>query len=443
MTKPELLLVSAWVLLAVTAASPVAAQVVPAPPTPAPATTLSAPSKPTAATAPAAAPASPAAVDAGPSPFQLNLLYTGELWNNAQGGIRQGTTYMYNADAQLSVDTDLAFGWTGGRFVLEGFYQSHNSVSSSYVNGADWQSSIDSGGVAMFRLYQVYYDQTIGSTDIRFGIYDLETEFSVTKPMQLFLGKSLTWNTALDEAGTAPQSGVIGPGNFPYTPLALRIRETINNHWSIQAVIADGAADNPNNPAQNAVLFSSQYGALGIAEVDYTPVPFTKLMAGIWGLTSKLPTNNQFNADGSPREIYGEEGLYFGGTTRLYAGQGRRGLDGFFTVGYSSPESTNVNQSFNTGLVYTGLFAARPFDKVGISVAENANPNSYRQAQIALGDAVTRYETNFEVTYRAKINSWLTVQPDIQYIIHPGYDPTVKNDLLIGLHFEIGHFFDL
>ncbi len=301
-------------------------------------------------------------------------------------------------------------------------------MSNDYVNGADWQSSIDSGGVAMYRLYHVYYDQTIGSTDIRFGIYDLETDFSVTRPMMLFRGKSLPWNTALDEAGTAPLSGAIGPGNYPYTPLALRIREKLDSQWSIQAVVADGAADNPNHQAQNGIFFSSNYGVWGIAEVDYTPVAYTKIMAGVWGLTSKLPTNNLTNADGSPRQIYGEEGAYFGGTTQLYSGQGRRGLDGFVTGGFSTPASTNVNLSLNTGLVYTGFFDGRAADKIGISIAEDANPASYRQAQTVLGYGVEHYETTFEVTYRAKITNWLTLHPDIQYIIQPGYDPTGKND---------------
>jgi porin len=448
MQKLNPLRVAAWVLFAATVATPVVAQVAATPSMltagSTVAKTIPDPSTPIAATQAATAPAPAAGDAAGPSPYQLNLLYTGELWNNAQGGIRQGTTYMYNADARLSVDTDRAFGWTGGRFVLEGFYQSQNSISNGYVNGADWASPIDTGGVAMYRLYQAYYEQTIGNTDILFGIYDLETDFSVTKPMMLFLSKNFTWNTALDEAGTAPQSGVIGPGNYPYTPLALRIRERINHDWSIQAVIADGAADNPTHQAQNGVFFSSKYGALRIGEVDYTPIAYTKIMAGIWELTSKIPTNNLTNFDGSPRDTYGEQGIYVGGATRLYyAGQGRRGLDGFFTLGFSTPKSTNVSQSFNTGFVYTGFFDGHPLDKMGISVAENANPDSYRQAQIASGNGVDRYETTFEITYRAKINSWLTMQPDIQYIVHPGYDPAVKNDFLIGLHFEIGHFFEL
>ncbi|MBV8060022.1 MAG: carbohydrate porin [Alphaproteobacteria bacterium] len=47
------------------------------------------------------------------------------------------------------------------------------------------------------------------------------------------------------------------------------------------------------------------------------------------------------------------------------------------------------------------------------------------------------------MTYRAPITSWLTVQPDVQYWIHPNVTPTQDNDLIVGVHFEIGHLFDL
>jgi porin len=74
----------------------------------------------------------------------------------------------------------------------------------------------------------------------------------------------------------------------------------------------------------------------------------------------------------------------------------------------------------------------------------NGNPASYRRAVLAVsGINIGNYEPSLELTYRAKICSWLTVQPDMQYIVHPSYDPTLKNDFVIGLHFEIGHLFNL
>jgi carbohydrate-selective porin OprB len=52
-------------------------------------------------------------------------------------------------------------------------------------------------------------------------------------------------------------------------------------------------------------------------------------------------------------------------------------------------------------------------------------------------------ETSFEVTYRAKINDYLTVQPNVQYVVHPAYafSSTTKDALVVGLHFEFGKVF--
>ena len=385
------------------------------------------------------------AQDPAPSSgVSLNLLYTGELWRNAQGGLRRGNAYMQNVDAQLRVDAGTALGWQGGSFLFEGFYETKSSLGSHYVGSVDQQSPIDAAWKSdIFRVYQFYYEQDFGSTDVLFGIYDLETEFSSTKPMSLFLSKNLTWNTALDQSGTMPQNGSIGPGNYPYTPLAVRVRQQLAPGYSVQVVLANAASDNPRRQTSNDVVISPKYGALGMVEFDYTPKSTTKVMVGLWGLTSRLPVNGQFQANGAPRTVAGQQGGYIGGATRLYTQAGKRGLDGFLTLGLSSEQSTNTSQSINGGFVYTGLFDARPNDKAGISFNINTAPASYRRAQIALGNGFHNNEASFEVTYRAKITDWLTVQPDVQYITNPGYAPKAKDDLVFGLHVEIGHLFDL
>src|ERR1700712_551539 len=68
------------------------------------------------------------AASGGPSPITLRLQYTGEIADNAVGGLHNGATYLNNILAQLHVDTGKALGWTGGSFVLEGFYQNANSL---------------------------------------------------------------------------------------------------------------------------------------------------------------------------------------------------------------------------------------------------------------------------------------------------------------------------
>jgi porin len=376
------------------------------------------------------------------SPYKLGMLYTGEEWYNARGGLRAGNSYMNNIDLRLSTDLDKAYGWKGGKFIAEGWYENAPSTGVQYVGSLDQPSPIDAAWTTdIWRLYQLFYDQKIGKADILLGLLDLETEFSRTKPMYFFLTKNLTWNTALDQSGTMPENGAVGPGNYPYTPLTARFKYEFTPEVTFKLAIADGVSDNPNNQAMNGFYFSTDYGAMGISELDYHPDKFTKIMAGGWYLTSKLPRNLTYNEQDY---IWGQGGFYVGAASRIYEQTEEKGLDAFVTFGYSTPDSTNVTESLNGGLLYTGLLDIRPKDRIGVAFNINLPPGSYKQARILSGaDSVDNYETTFEVVYYARITDWLTVQPDFQYTINPNYDPTLQNSALFGIHFELSNNFNI
>ena len=373
------------------------------------------------------------------SPYQLKLQYTGEAWDNAEGGTRRGDLYMQQIYSDLRVDTGKAFGWTGGKFDIEGFYAGSRSIGG-YVGAVQDPSYIDTDGTQMIRLYQAYYDQSLGDTDLLFGVYDLETEFGNTQAMSIFFNGAYAWTSTLDASG---MQGLNGPSTYPNTSLAFRARQKIADDWSVQAAVLDGMADNAQKPENTDFQFNGKFGALAIGEVDYTPAPRTQIMAGYWDYTGKFTTQNEFNPNGSARQVYGSDGGYIGASTRLYTIEGKRGLDGFANIGIADPTVNEVDRSFNAGLSFTGLLEARPADKFGLAMGIVGAGGAYRNAQIAQGSSVDNYETNFELTYRAPINKWLTVQPDVEYWVHPNFDPTLKNDLLIGVHFEVGHWFGL
>jgi porin len=415
---------------------PVLADDVPAPPDTAPASAAFVDAAP-ANTAPGPQLRSQTAANNGPSPITLRLQYTGEEGFNTIGGMHDGATYMNQILGQLHVDTDKAFGWTGGSFVLEAFYANADSLDSQYVGAAQDPSLIDTSGAAEFRLYQAYYKQDIGNTNVLVGIYDLETEFGITRPMDVFFNGAYAWTTTLD------QSGVNGPSTYPSTSLAIRIREKFSDQWSVQAAVLDGVPDSAKYQAINAVNINATAGALLIEEVDYTPTRATKIMAGYWDYTGKFTELNQTGTMGLQRQVFGSAGGYIGGATRLYSQTARRGLDGFVNIGFGNASTQQIDRSLNIGFTYTGLLDARPFDRLGFAVGIARAGNAYKEMQIASGSGVETYETNFELTYRAPINRWLTIQPDVQYWINPNMDPALKNDLLFLLHFEISHVFDL
>jgi porin len=371
------------------------------------------------------------------SPVTIRLEYTGEISDNAAGGLRDGASYMNNVLAQLHLDAAQVFGWTGGSFVAEGFYENATSLDTQYVGAIQDPSVIDTSGVAVFRVYQAYYKQNFGDTNVLLGIYDAQTEFGSTKPMDIFFNGAYAWTTTLD------QSGLNGPSSYPSTSFGLRVRQKFGPYWRIQAAVLDGEPDSAKDPRATAVNFNKTNGALLIGEVDYLPSRTAKIMAGFWDYTGAFPAIDETATNGLPRQVFGSAGGYVGGATRLYSLSPHRGLDVFATFGFADGTRQIVDRSLNAGLTFTGPFDDRPNDKFGIAVGTAHAGDAYRHAQIASNDPVNSYETNFEMTYRAQINGWLTIQPDVQYWIDPDVDPALKNDLLIMIHFEISHAFNL
>ena len=375
----------------------------------------------------------PAVADTGPSPYQLKLQYAGEAWDNA-GGYHNGTVYMQNVDAQLRVNTDKAFGWTGGKALFEGYYGSSRSLGNNYVGtNLDSPSPIDTYGNTRFSLYQAYYDQNFGDTDLLLGVWDPQSEFANTDAQNLFLNRSFTWNAALDLSG----GSLLYAGNFPWTTVAFRARQALDDKWTIQGAVLNGMPGNPKDLGVNDYQFKGRFGAIGLAEINYVPKARTKFYVGYWGYTGKQTAYNQ------DRQIYGSDGGYIGGSTRFYTQEGKRGLDGFFNIGVADSIVNEVNRSLNVGVTYTGLFDARPNDKAGFAVNVNGASDPYRKDLTAQGGNPAMYETHYELTYHAKVNDWLKVQPDIQYISHPNLVTDLKNDFVFGVHFEIGHWFEL
>jgi porin len=389
-----------------------------------------------------AAPAAPAppAIAAASNPFDLGVTYVGEIWDN-NGGLKTGTNYIYGVDANLTIDAQKLFGLQGGKFYIEGFYVGGKSQDLDYTSALAAPSPLDAyGSMNLAKLYQLYYEQPFGATDILVGKYDLQQQFGTTAPMSLFGDKAQIINDALAAEGYAV--GLNGPSEYPNTAVGLRVKQTFNNQWSVSVGLLDGEADSPVGRNATDVEIKNVYGALGIGEVDYTPDKYTKLMAGVWGETGQLDKMGQYTPTFAPVQTWGEAGGYVGGATRLYTIEGSRGVDGFFNIGVAPGDTNIVSGSVEGGLTFTGLIGARPKDQLGVAVAVTQPGSGFRALELLGGTHLATYETDYEATYRAKITDWLVLQPEADYIVHPSIGGAIgggplKNAFVFGLHFEL------
>ena len=90
----------------------------------------------------------PPAIEAAkkqPPAVDLAAVYTGELWRNERGGIRQGWRYLDNLDVTLTIDADRAFGWHGATLFIYGLYNNGRAFSGDLVGDEQIVSNIETG----------------------------------------------------------------------------------------------------------------------------------------------------------------------------------------------------------------------------------------------------------------------------------------------------------
>ena len=362
---------------------------------------------------------SPGEIDEEQAPFIIDVTYTADLWRAASGGLKQGTRYLDNLDIVAEADMERLVGWKGALIHVYGLYNNGKSLNV-LMGDAQVASNIETG-VKAVRLYEAWIDQKIGDrVSVRAGLYDLNSEFDALDASGLFMGSA---------HGIGPdisQSGENGPSIFPSTSLAARIAVSPAQGWIVRAAILDGVPGNPARPGHTAIKLGNGDGALLIGEVE-APLPKGKLLFGHWRYTQKI-------SDLTGMAKRGNDGFYVRGEAKLTSESDHpdQGVSGFFRLGLADGRINQFNRIASVGLNYTGPFAGRNNDQFGLAIATAATSQSYRQSVLS-----TRSETAIELTYRAPLTNWLTVQPNIQYVINPGTNPAVRNALAFGLRTEL------
>jgi porin len=361
--------------------------------------------------------------------IDLSVVYTAEAMRNARGGLGRGTRYLDNLDVTLRIDAGRAFGWRGATLFAYGLYNNGEPFSEDLVGAAQGASNIETG-VRAARLYEAWIEQRFasGRASVKFGLYDLNSEFDAIEAAALFINPS---------HGIGPdfsQSGRNGPSIFPVTSLALRGDYKIDDRWLVRAAILDGVPGDPERPRRTSIKLGGDDGALGVVELNYAD-DGTRAGAGYWRYTGRFEIFS-----GEPGSSRGNDGLYAFVERRLTQerGDSEQGLAGWVRLGFADERLNPVKHYLGGGFTYTGPFPGRDEDQAGVAVGWAEFGTPFRRSSASSGDPLDAREVIIEATYRAPVTSWLTLQPDLQYVINPGGRSAASNALILGLRAELG-----
>lgn len=365
----------------------------------------------------------------------FDAVYTGEVFGNYRGGIRQRLEYLDNLDLQLTLESAPLVGFEGGTLFLYALGNSGGDPSRQNIGDAQVVSNIEAGNT--FQLFEAWYEQRIGEAfSLRAGLYDLNTEFDANEVGSLFINSS---------HGIGPEfsaSGENGPSVFPYSSLVLRGEVKIGGGLALRGAVFDGVSGDPGEFRRTQVSVQRDDGVLAVGEVDLSSSCCGidwRIAVGAWRYSRPFDDVLDVDAAGNPDRRRGNTGAYVLVESTLYreVADGPQGLGAFVRWGVADDRFNLIAQYLGAGVVYTGLLPHRDDDQFGVAVGAAFSGSDSRRAARNAGESLLGAEVNLEITYRVQVAGWLAIQPDVQVIINPGFLPRVDSTVAAGIRFEI------
>ena len=386
--------------------------------------------------------------------IEFEIVYTGEIFGIVTGGEKatdnvvylsdpgfnvMPTKYLDNIDIKLTLDTGRAGLWDFGKLFIYGLANS-GSDPTEYVGDRQGTSNIEANDSS--RLYELWYEHTYynGAMSVLVGFHDLNSEFYVTEYGGLFLNSS--FGIGADMSGNLPLP------IFNVTALGTRLKLRMSRTLTYLAAVYDGDPGSPqeNHDGLRVRVDENEEGFLfiGEAQMGYTGevagfLP-NSLRLGGWyhsGQFQNVDVKAGLASSGSGK---GNIGFYATVDRSLVNRRSGRELGLFFQVGFTLPAFSNRNEIFlyfGSGLNYPALFDSRPKDVFGVAFAYAKVSDDYASASQKASGVTLDSEIAIDITYKAIIYPWLTLQPDYQIVRNPGARSNIGMAHIASLRFEV------
>jgi porin len=362
--------------------------------------------------------------------------FTSQFMGNPSGGQSLGFTYAGTLQASLVLDLDKLLRIPGLSFNLGGAWSTGKNLSADYVGN-------------IFTIQSAYTAPGNGANNLTLG--------------ETYLEEQLFDNSLLVAAGRlAPQSTFatmpvlnqyINGGINP-VPSHLAINDPAFTayppgvQWGVQAIysitpafqFAGGVFNNNPNSARGSkggLEFSLQQGnrgVLSVVQINYlvNHSPKDSGLPGQYSLGGFYDSNKFTNVSNPNSTKSGIYSIYAMFQQMVYRNGGPGNQKGLTVWGETAvaPKSTisTIPYFVGGGLNYQGLLPSRSEDIAAVGVIYGAFS---RYIPRATG------ETMIEMNYQITLNGWLSITPDMQYIVRPSGNSAIKNALVLGTQLAI------
>ena len=385
--------------------------------------------------------------------------YVGEMGYNAHGGYNDDKTGRYSDQFGLGVALDLQklWGWDNTQAKIQLTNRNGQNISNDRIGdpraGTLSSSQEVYGRGHMVRLTQFWIQHQMfdNKLDVKLGYFGEGEDFN-TFPCDF---------QNLSFCGSQVGNYVNTWYNWPVAQAAIRVKYNITPELYAQI----GAYNQKPSQLEHGNGFklsgSGTKGTVIPVELVWSPkvnnlpgeyrVGFYKSAADAPDVREDVNGNDAVLSGADFRTRSSKKGYWFVAQQQLttHNGDASRGLNIAANATFHDKETNLVDNYQSLMLVYKGPFDARPKDDVGIGVARLHVNNDVKKNSELLNDArgvsdydnplytpIRETEYNVELNYGFHVTNWLTVRPNLQYVVQPGGVDKVDNALVAGLKIQ-------
>jgi porin len=395
--------------------------------------------------------------------------YTADAHGNVSGGIRHGGTYEGRLEVSLDANLETLWSWNGASFHVSADQIHGRGLSANYL-GNNILTANGNEAERATRLFTLWLqEENKGTISVKIGQLAADDDFIVSSNAALFVNSTFGWPGK--EAVDLPSGGPVYPLSTPGAEMVVGPKDQGPSFW-VAVFNGDPAGPGPGTPQSRdagGTPFRLNDGAFAIAEFAYRLDGSDRpdgLKLGGWYHSGRF-ADQRFDslgrslADPTSSHIAarhrGDYGLYAIVDCMIWPkrcdqepNDNKQGLEAFLRLGASPSDRNLVDYYADGGLTYA--FDDKGMDAVGLGIAyariSDAATGLDRDARFFSGAVrpIRDHELAVELTYHAQPKAWppwLLVQPDLQFILHPGghvpdpTDPTgrraIRNAVVIGM----------
>jgi porin len=390
-----------------------------------------------------------------------------ETLGNVSGGIRTGAIYEGRLEVLATLKLDQLIGWTGATLHTNAYQIHGRGLSANDVGNLMTVSNIEA--MRTMRLYDLWIEQVLadGAVSIRAGQIAADDEFFISQYAANFINGTLGWPTIM--ANDLPSGGPA----YPLATPGVRVNVAPTNELTLSSAVLNGnpagaGTGDPQRRDAGGTAFRVNDGALFIGEASYetnqdknaTGLPASYKL-GAWYNSNQFADQRFDNigrslaaptSSGVPAQHPGDYGAYAVIDQGLWQDKGAGRSFGVFARLGGAPSDRNLIALYaDAGFNFQGLFASRADDVFGAAIAFAQISNRAQaldqdtRAFSGINSPMRDGEMTTEVMYRYQATPWWSLQPDAQFIRHPGGNvalstnttKAIPNAFVVGLRSAI------